>query len=131
VIDGLEADVVILALFSDVNALRKQGLLPDGWAQRLPHDSAPWTSTIVFVVRKGNPLHIRDWPDPVNAGVSVVTPNPKTSGNGKLSLLAAWGSVISQGGSEDRARDFLLFLCQKFEREQIPQVVDIRHFRME
>jgi len=131
VIDGLEADVVTLALFSDVDALRKRGLLPEGWVQRLPHDSAPWTSTIIFVVRKGNPLHIRDWPDPVNAGVSVVTPNPKTSGNGKLSLLAAWGSVISQGGSEDRARDYLLFLCQKFEREQIPQVVDIRHFRME
>jgi sulfate transport system substrate-binding protein len=107
VIDGLEADVVTLALFSDVDALRKRGLLPEGWVLRLPHDSAPWTSTIVFVVRKGNPLHIRDWPDLVNAGVSVVTPNPKTSGNGKLSLLAAWGSVISQGGSEDRARDYL------------------------
>jgi sulfate transport system substrate-binding protein len=90
-----------------VDTLRKRGLLPDGWAQRLPHDSAPWTLTIVLVVRKGNPLHIRDWPDLVNAGVSVVTANPKTSGNGKLSLLAAWGSVVSRGGNEDRARDYL------------------------
>src|ERR1700691_1444737 len=107
VIDGLEADVVTLALYSDVDALRKQGLLSDGWSKRLPHDSSPWTSTIVFVVRRGNPLHIRDWPDLVGAGVSVITPNPKTSGNGKLSLLGAWGSVISRGGNEKQARDYL------------------------
>ncbi|HXM40264.1 MAG TPA: sulfate ABC transporter substrate-binding protein [Bryobacteraceae bacterium] len=107
VIDGLDADVVTLALYSDVDALRKQGLLPDGWAKRLPHDSAPWTSTIVFVVRKGNPLHIRDWPDLAAPDVSVITPNPKTSGNGKLSLLGAWGSVIYRGGSEPQARDYL------------------------
>jgi len=107
VIDGLQADVVTLALFPDVDALRQRGLLPDGWVQRLPHHSAPWTSTIVFVVRKGNPLRIRDWPDLANAGVSVVTPNPKTSGNGKLSLLAAWGSVIYRGGNEDGAREYL------------------------
>ena len=90
VIDGLEADVVTLALFSDVDSLRKQGLLPDGWAQRLAHNSAPWTSTVVFVVRKGNPFHIRDWPDLIAPHVEVITPNPKTSGNGKLSLLGAW-----------------------------------------
>jgi sulfate transport system substrate-binding protein len=107
VIDGLEADVVTLALFSDVDALRKQGLVADGWAKRLPHDSAPWTSTIVFVVRRGNPLHVRDWPDLVNPDVSVITPNPKTSGNGKLSFLAAWGSVTHRGGNEKQARDYV------------------------
>src|SRR6202167_3634405 len=107
VIDGLEADVVTLALYSDVDALRKQGLLSDGWWERLPHDSSPWTSTIVFVVRRGNPLHIHDWPDLVGTGVSVITPNPKTSGNGKLSLLGAWGSVIYRGGNEKQARDYL------------------------
>jgi sulfate/thiosulfate transport system substrate-binding protein len=107
VIDGLAADVVTLALPTDVDALRKQGLIADGWAKRLPHDSAPWTSTIVFVVRRGNPLRIRDWPDLVRPGVSVITPNPKTSGNGKLSLLGAWGSVMYRGGSEKQARDYL------------------------
>jgi sulfate/thiosulfate-binding protein len=112
VIDGLEADVVTLALYSDVDALRKQGLLSDGWSERLPHNSSPWTSTIVFVVRRGNPLHIRDWPDLVRSGVSVITPNPKTSGNGKLSLLAAWGSVIYRGGSQRQARDYLRRLYQ-------------------
>jgi sulfate transport system substrate-binding protein len=107
VIDGLEADVVTLALFSDVDGLRKQGLIPDGWANRLPHNSAPWTSTIVFVVRKGNPLRIHDWPDLIRGQVEVITPNPRTSGNGKLSLLAAWGSVTQRGGDETRAREFI------------------------
>jgi len=107
VIDGLAADVVTLAMYSDVDALHKQGLLPDGWAQRLPHDSAPWTSTIVFVVRRGNPLHIRDWPDLAATGVSVITPNPKTSGNGKLSFLGAWGSMIYRGSNEAQARSYL------------------------
>jgi len=107
VIDGVEADVVTLALFSDVDALRKQGLIADGWAKRLPNDSAPWTSTIVFVVRKGNPLHIHDWPDLIHPDVSVITPNPKTSGNGKLSFLGAWGSVTYRGGSEEQARDYV------------------------
>jgi sulfate transport system substrate-binding protein len=107
VIDGLQADVVTLALPSDVDSLRKQGLLPDGWADRLPNRSQPYTSTIVFVVRKGNPKVIKDWPDLVAPGVEVVTPNPKTSGNGKLSLLAAWGSVLYRGGSEDQARDYI------------------------
>jgi sulfate/thiosulfate transport system substrate-binding protein len=113
VIDGLAADVVTLALPTDVDALRKQGLIADGWAKRLPHDSAPWTSTIVFVVRRGNPLRIRDWPDLVHSGVSVITPNPKTSGNGRLSLLGAWGSVICRGGSEKQARDYLRRLYQQ------------------
>jgi sulfate/thiosulfate-binding protein len=112
VIDGLPADVVTLALRSDVEALHKHGLVADGWAQRLPDNSQPYTSTIVFVVRKGNPRNIKDWPDLVRPGVSVITPNPKTSGNGKLSVLAAWGSVIYRGGSETQARQYLKELYQ-------------------
>jgi sulfate/thiosulfate transport system substrate-binding protein len=112
VIDGLQADVVTLALSSDVEALRKRGLVADGWAQRLPNNSAPYTSTIVFVVRKGNPRGIKDWPDLVRPGVSVITPNPKTSGNGKLSVLAAWGSVIYRGGTEAQAEQYLSQLYQ-------------------
>jgi sulfate/thiosulfate transport system substrate-binding protein len=107
VIDGLPADVVTLALASDVDALCKEGLIAEGWARRLPHDSEPFTSTIVFVVRAGNPKNIKDWPDLIAPGVTVVTPNPKTSGNGKLSVLAAWGSVVRRGGSEQEARDYL------------------------
>jgi sulfate transport system substrate-binding protein len=107
VIDGLEADVVTLALWSDTDAIRERGLIQSGWEKRLPHDSLPYFSTIVFVVRKGNPKAIRDWPDLAKPGIEVITPNPKTSGNGKLSLLAAWGSVIRRGGSEGDARAFL------------------------
>jgi sulfate/thiosulfate transport system substrate-binding protein len=103
VIDGLDADVVTLALPSDVESLHKHGLIADGWADRLPNHSVPYTSTIVFVVRKGNPKGIHDWPDLVQSGVGIVTPNPKTSGNGKLSVLAAWGSVICRGGSDSQA----------------------------
>jgi sulfate/thiosulfate transport system substrate-binding protein len=112
VIDGLQADVVTLALRSDVESLHKRGLIADGWPQRLPHDSQPYTSTIVFVVRKGNPRGIKDWPDLVRAGVFVITPNPKTSGNGKLSVLAAWGSVIYRGGTDAQALEFLKQLYQ-------------------
>jgi len=112
VIDGLKADVVTLALFPDVDALRKHGLIAEGWSKRLPHDSQPFTSTIVFVVRKGNPKHIRDWPDLVGRDVSVITPSPKTSGNGKLSVLAAYGSVIFRGGSDAQAREYLARLYQ-------------------
>jgi len=112
VIDGLQADVVTLALRSDVEALHKRGLIADGWSQRLPHDSQPYTSTIVFVVRKGNPRGIRDWPDLVRPGIFVVTPNPKTSGNGKLSVLAGWGSVIYRGGTEAQALQYLRQLYQ-------------------
>lgn len=108
VIDGTQsADVVTLGLYSDVDALRKQGLIPEGWSKRLPNDSQPYSSTIIFVVRKGNPNNIRDWADLIRPGVEIVTPNPKTSGNGKLSALAAWGSVIKRGGSEDEALAFL------------------------
>ena len=112
VIDGLEADVVTLALPSDIEGLRKRGLIAGSWAKRLPNKSEPYTSTIVFVVRKGNPLNIKDWPDLIRPGVTVVTPNPKSSGNGKLSFLAAWGAVIQRGGDEGAARDFVKSLYQ-------------------
>ncbi|MCX8073295.1 MAG: sulfate ABC transporter substrate-binding protein [Candidatus Binatia bacterium] len=107
VIDGLAADVVTLALWPDVDAIRKAGLIPEGWEQRLPNNSVPYVSTIVFVVRKGNPKNIRDWADLVRPGVQVITPNPKTSGNGRLSFLAAWGAVVLRGGSEADARDYV------------------------
>ncbi len=112
VADGSPADVVTLALRSDVEALHKSGLIADGWSQRLPNNSQPYTSTIVFVVRKGNPRNIKDWPDLVRSGVSVITPNPKTSGNGKLSVLAAWGSVLYRGGTETQALQYLKELYQ-------------------
>jgi sulfate transport system substrate-binding protein len=107
VIDGLDADVVTLALWTDVDAIRKKGLIDDGWQKKLPHDSLPYYSTIVFVVRKGNPKGIKDWKDLAGADVSIITPNPRTSGNGRLSLLAAWASVIRAGGTEAEALDFL------------------------
>jgi len=107
VIDGLEADVVTLALWPDTDAIRKAGQIAAGWEKRLPNDSLPYTSTIVFVVRKGNPKGIKDWPDIVKPGLEIVTPNPKTSGNGKLSFLAAWGSVTQRGGSEADALEFV------------------------
>ena len=94
VIAGLPADVVTLAMHADIVSLQRHGLVADGWEARLPHDSRPYTSTIVFVVRRGNPRQIRDWPDLVKPGVAIVTPDPRTSGNGKLSFLGAWGSVI-------------------------------------
>jgi len=112
VVGGLDADVVTLALPSDVDVLSKHGLIPQNWAQRLPNNSQPYSSTIVFVVRKGNPKAIKDWPDLIRSDVTIVTPNPKTSGNGKLSFLAAWGSVIYRGGTEDQARDFVARLYQ-------------------
>jgi sulfate/thiosulfate-binding protein len=107
VIDGLEADVVTLALWGDTNQIAKAGLMAKDWEARLPNSSLPYTSTIVFVVRKGNPKGIKDWPDVVKPGVEIVTPNPKTSGNGKLSFLAAWGYVKSQGGSDADALEFV------------------------
>jgi len=111
-----QADVVTLGLYSDVDALRKHGLIADDWAERLPHHSQPYYSTIVFVVRKGNPKHIHDWPDLIGPGVEVVTPDPKTSGNGKLSALAAWGAVTTRGGSTAAARDYLRALYQHAQR---------------
>lgn len=113
VIDGLQADVVSLALWSDTDQLRRAGVVKDGWEQALPNRSLPYTSTIVFVVRKGNPRGIRDWPDLIREGVEVITPNPKTSGNGRLSFLAAWGSVILSGGTEGQAREFVRKLYER------------------
>jgi sulfate transport system substrate-binding protein len=107
VIDGLNADVVTLALWSDTDALRRKGLIAEGWEVRLPNRSLPYYSTIVFVVRKGNPKNVRDWPDLVRHGVAVITPNPRTSGNGRLSFLAAWGAIRDQGGSDADAEDYV------------------------
>ena len=104
VLDGTQkASVVSLATISDIDTLSKRGLIAANWRQRLPNNSVPYTSTIVFVVRKGNPKAIHDWPDLINSGVSVVTPNPRTSGNGQLSVLAAWGSVTTRGGTPAQA----------------------------
>ena len=97
VIDGLAADVVTLALAYDVDAIQKEaGLLPKNWQSRLPHNSAPYTSTIVFLVRKGNPKGIKDWDDLVKPGVEVITPNPKTSGGARWNYLAAWGYILKR-----------------------------------
>jgi sulfate/thiosulfate-binding protein len=113
IIDGSQkADVVSLALISDVDALRKRGFIAPDWRQRLPNNSVPYTSTIVFVVRKGNPKAIHDWPDLINPDVAVVTPNPRTSGNGQLSVLAAWGSVTTRGGSHEQAAAYVRALVQ-------------------
>ena len=109
VIDGLEADVVTLALAADVDAIHKNGgLLPADWAKRLPENSAPYTSTIVFLVRKGNPKGIKDWPDLAKDGVEVITPNPKTSGGARWNYLAAWGYSLKQpGGNDETAKTFV------------------------
>ena len=112
VVDGLEADVVTLAMFPDTDAIWKSGQIEAGWEKRLPNSSLPYTSTIVFVVRRGNSKNIHDWPDIVKSGIEIVTPNPKTSGNGKLSFLAAWGSVTQRGGSEDDALKFVTKLYE-------------------
>jgi sulfate/thiosulfate-binding protein len=109
VIDGLEADVVTLALAYDVDEIAERAkLLPPGWQKRLKHNSSPYTSTYIFLVRKGNPKGIRNWDDLVKPGVSVVTANPKTSGGARWGYLAAWGFALRQpGGNEDKARDFV------------------------
>src|SRR5450830_1108824 len=108
VIDGLEADVVTLALAYDIDALAEHKLLAPDWQKRLTHNSAPYTSTIVFLVRKGNPKGIKDWNDLIKPGVSVITPNPKTSGGARWNHLAAWGYALRQpGGNEAKAKDFL------------------------
>lgn len=106
---GLQADVVTLALAYDIDAIaQRAGLLPKDWQKRLPDNSTPYTSTIVFLVRKGNPKQIRDWPDLVKDGVSIVTPNPKTSGGARWNYLAAWGYALRAfGNDENRARDFV------------------------
>lgn len=108
VIDGLEADVVTLALAYDIDAIANAGLLPKSWQSRLPHNSSPYTSTIVFLVRKGNPKKIRDWNDLARPGVSVITPNPKTSGGARWNYLAAWGYALRKHGNDPaKAKDFV------------------------
>ncbi|MFZ4873869.1 sulfate ABC transporter substrate-binding protein [Janthinobacterium sp. Mn2066] len=108
VIDGLEADVVTLALAYDIDALADHKLLAPDWQKKLAHNSSPYTSTIVFLVRKGNPKGIKDWNDLIKPGVSVITPNPKTSGGARWNHLAAWGYALRQpGGNEAKAKEFL------------------------
>jgi sulfate transport system substrate-binding protein len=109
VVNGLEADVVTMNQPTDVDILFTAGrLIPQNWASRLPNHSVPYNSTIVFVVRKGNPKHIHTWEDLIQPGVSVIIPNPKTSGNGRYSFLAAWGHALKKsGGDEPAAREFI------------------------
>jgi sulfate transport system substrate-binding protein len=109
VIDGLPADVVTLALAYDIDAISENGgLIAKNWQARLPNNSAPYTSTIVFLVRKGNPKHIKDWNDLARPGLSVITPNPKTSGGARWNYLAAWGYALRQnGGDQSKARQFV------------------------
>ena len=109
VIDGLEADVVTLALAYDIDAIaEKAKLFPADWQKRLPHNSSPYTSTIVFLVRKGNPKGIKDWGDLVKPGIGVITPNPKTSGGARWNYLAAWAYALKQpGGNEASAKEFV------------------------
>ena len=111
VIDGLEADVVTLALAYDIDEIAARGkLLPEDWQKRLPYNSSPYTSTIVFLVRKGNPKGIKDWDDLVKPGVAVITPNPKTSGGARWNFLAAWGYAVKKYGSEQKAKEFVAAL---------------------
>lgn len=108
VIDGLEADVVTLALAYDIDAISQQKLLSEDWQKRLENNSTPYTSTIVFLVRKGNPKGIKDWDDLTKAGVSVITPNPKTSGGARWNYLAAWGYALDKyGNSDEKAQEFV------------------------
>jgi sulfate transport system substrate-binding protein len=108
VIDGLQADVVTLALAYDIDEIASRGLIAKDWQKRLPHNSSPYTSTIVFLVRKGNPKKITDWHDIARPGISVITPNPKTSGGARWNHLAAWGYALKQpGGNEKSAQEFL------------------------
>ncbi len=109
VIDGLDADVVTLALAYDIDAIaEKAKLLPANWQSRLPNNSAPYTSTIIFLVRKGNPKGIKDWDDLIRPGISVITPNPKTSGGARWNYLGAWGYALKKsGGDESKTRNFI------------------------
>jgi sulfate/thiosulfate transport system substrate-binding protein len=109
VIDGLQADVVTLALAYDVDALHEKGdLIPANWQKRLPNNSSPYVSTIVFLVRKGNPKHIKDWDDLIAPKVEVITPNPKTSGGARWNYLAAWGFALKKNGNDEaKAREFV------------------------
>jgi sulfate transport system substrate-binding protein len=111
VIDGQAADVVTLALSADIDAIARVGhLIPADWEKRLPNNSAPYTSTIVFLVRRGNPKDIKDWDDLIKPGVQVVTPNPQTSGGARWNYLAAWGYALKKFGTEEKAREFVAAL---------------------
>src|SRR3569623_1013092 len=105
--DGLQADVVTLVLAYDIDAIASKGILKTDWQKTLPQNSSPYTSTIVFLVRKGNPKAIKDWDDLIKPGVSVITPNPKTSGGARWNYLAAWGYALKKYGSEDKTRNFV------------------------
>jgi sulfate/thiosulfate-binding protein len=107
VIDGLQADIVTLALAYDIDAIAAKGLIPADWQKRLPLNASPYISTIVFLVRKGNPKGIKDWDDLVKPGVSVITSNPKTSGGARWNYLAAWGYALKKFGSSDKAKQFV------------------------
>ena len=107
VIDGLQADIVTLALAYDVDAIAAKGLMPGDWQKRLPLNASPYTSTIVFLVHKGNPKGIKDWDDLIKPGVSVITPNPKTSGGARWNYLAAWGYALKKFGSAEKAKKFV------------------------
>jgi sulfate/thiosulfate transport system substrate-binding protein len=107
VIDGLEADVVTLALGSDIDALVEKGLVAKDYQKKLSNNASPYVSTIVFLVRKGNPKKIKDWDDLVKPGIAVITPNPKTSGGARWNYLAAWGYVLKNGGDDAKAKDFV------------------------
>src|SRR6201746_1706020 len=107
VIDGLQADVVTLALAYDIDAIAAKGLIPSDWQKRLPPNASPYTSTIVFLVRKGNPKGIKDWDDLAKPGVGIITPNPKTSGGARWNYLAAWGYALKKSGSADKAKQFV------------------------
>lgn len=108
VIDGLEADVVTLALGYDIDAIRQAGLINEGWESKFEHNSAPYTSTIVFLVRKGNPKGIKDWPDLIKEGVEVITPNPQTSGGARWNYLAAWGYALKVNHNDEaKAQEFV------------------------
>ena len=108
VVDGLQADVVTLALANDIEEIVKSGQIQSGWQKEFPHNSAPYTSTIVFMVRKGNPKHIKDWSDLTKPGVQIITPNPKTGGLPRWVYLSAWGYALKQpGGTDAKAKDFV------------------------
>ncbi len=113
VIDGLQADVVTLALAYDIDAIAAKGLTAADWQKRLPQNSSPYTSTIVFLVRKGNPKGIKDWDDLIKPGVAVITPNPKTSGGARWNYLAAWGDAQKKYGSVDKTKEFIGKLYQQ------------------
>jgi sulfate transport system substrate-binding protein len=112
VIDGLDADVVSLALAGDIEQIAEKGLLPKDWQAKLPERSSPYTSTLVFLVRKGNPKQVKDWSDLVKEGVQVITPNPKTSGGARWAYLAAWDFGLKSAGNEDGAKQFIKQLYQ-------------------